>query len=80
MAKRSVEGVDVYGGGGCFRFPTRDSATNNVYRTTCRLRVVPLLAVRLADQGKYHSIAPDKLKSDPVFATRVGVALKGHGL
>ena len=75
MTKRPVQNVDVDRGGGSFRFPGRDFGTSSVYHATYRLWAVPVLAVKLTDQGRKYCFSPVKLESDNIFVARLCVTL-----
>ena len=71
VTKRAVQNVDVDRGGGSFRFPRRDCGTSSVYHATYRLWAVPVLALKLTDQGEKYDFSPVKLESDTIFVTGV---------
>ena len=58
VAVSAVEKVDVSWDGWSFRLPRRNNGTGSVYHPTCRLRVVPILAAKLSDQGELHRPSP----------------------
>ena len=75
VTKCAVQNVDVGRGGGSFRFSRRDCGTSSVYHATCRLWAVPVLAVKLTDQGEKYGFSPVKFESDTIFDSRVCASL-----
>ena len=75
VTKRPVQNVDVDRNGGNFRFLRRDCGASSVYHATYRLWAVPVLALKLTDQGEKYGFSPVKLESDTIFVTGVCVTL-----
>ena len=48
VAVSALEKVGVSRGGGSFRLPRSNNGASSVYHPTCRLRAVPILAVKLS--------------------------------
>ena len=71
VTKRPVQNVDADRGGGSFRFPRRNCGASSVYNATYRLWAVPVLALKLTDQGEKYDFSPVKLESDIIFVTGV---------
>ena len=71
----AVEGVDVSGDGGSFRFLRRNIGTSSVYLTTLRLWAAPVLAAKISNQQEIYGPPPPplRLESYPIFVAGIRV-------
>ena len=77
VAVSAVEGVDVSGGGGCFRLPRSNYGTSSVYYPIFRLWAVPVLAKKLSNQEEVYGLSHLQLESYPIiFVAYIRVAFK----
>ena len=58
VAASAMETVDVSRGGRRFCLPRSKSGASSFYRSTCRLKAVPILAAKLSDLGELHRPSP----------------------